>query len=267
MIINKNIDSGKAFDWGLVSEEYSKYRDIYPEIFYEKIIERKLCLSGQNVLDLGTGTGVLPRNMYKYGAKWTGIDISDNQIAYAKSLSSEFNQDITYITQAAEDVDFPDKTFDVITACQCFWYFDHEKIANNLFRMLKDDGRLLLLYMAWLPYEDEIAGASEQLVLKYSPSWSGAGEKLHPISVEKSILNRFIPTFHEEYIVDIPFTRETWNGRMKACRGVGASLEHNEVEKWEKEHKELLEKIAPESFKVKHYVAMLELKKRFDKFI
>jgi len=26
-----------------------------------------------------TGTGVLPRNMYRFGAAWTGTDISENQ--------------------------------------------------------------------------------------------------------------------------------------------------------------------------------------------
>ena len=53
---------------------------IYPDEFYQKIIDRDLCVSGQNVLDLGTGTGVLPRNMYHYGAKWTGTDSSPEQI-------------------------------------------------------------------------------------------------------------------------------------------------------------------------------------------
>ena len=28
----------------------------------------------------------------------------------------------------------------------------------------------------------------------------------------------------EEFRVDVPFTRETWHGRMRACRGVGASM-------------------------------------------
>lgn len=49
--------------------------------------------------------------------------------------------------------------------------------------MLKPNGSILVLYMAWLPFEDNIAGASEKLVLKYSPRWSGAGEKLHPIAI------------------------------------------------------------------------------------
>ncbi len=33
---NENIDSGKAFDWGKVSSDYAKFRDIYPQEFYQK---------------------------------------------------------------------------------------------------------------------------------------------------------------------------------------------------------------------------------------
>lgn len=60
--------------------------------------------------------------------------------------------------------------------------------------------------------------------------------------------------------MDIPFTRETWNGRMKSCRGVGASLSAKALTEWEEKHKLLLETTAPEKFLVKHYVAMLEMK-------
>ena len=128
--------------------------------------------------------------------------------------------------------------------------------------MLKENGRLLLLYMAWLPFEDEIAGASEELVLKYNPKWTGAGETRKPISVPDCVYDRFEEVYHEEYDAQVPFTRDTWHGRMKACRGVGASLPPEEIEKWEREHQELLLETAPEEFEVKHYVAMLELKKK-----
>ena len=258
-IKNKTIDNGKAYDWGKVSGDYAKYRDIYPEVFYQKIAERNLCVKGQKVLDLGTGTGVLPRNMYHYGAEWVGTDISENQIVQAKKLSARQNMEIEYQTSAAEDLDFPGHTFDVITACQCFWYFNYEIVLPKLRFMLKENGRLLLLYMGWLPYEDKIAGASEELVLKYNPKWTGAGDTQKPIQVPDETFNFFDMVYHEEYGIEIPFTRETWHGRMKACRGVGASLSQEEIEKWEDEHKKLLNDIAPEKFKIKHYAAMLEL--------
>ena len=72
MISHEDIDAGEVFDWGRASENYAKYRDIYPTEFYEKLIELEIGTRGQNVLDLGTGAGVLPRNLYQHGANFTG---------------------------------------------------------------------------------------------------------------------------------------------------------------------------------------------------
>ena len=261
-IKDERIDAGKAFDWGKTSKEYAKYRDIYPDILYKKVADRGLCIKNQKVLDLGTGTGVLPRNMYGYGAAWTGTDISPEQIEQAKLLAGEQNMKIDFMAVPTEQVDFPDESFDVITACQCFWYFDHEKVMPKLAKLLKPEGKLLILYMAWLPFEDKIAGASEELVLKYSPNWSGAGEKRHPIWIPDVAYDYFELEEHEEYDIKVPFTKESWHGRMRACRGVGASLSEDMLAKWDEEHRALLEKIAPEEFEVLHYAALAVLKKK-----
>ena len=260
LIKDDNIDKGKAFDWGRTSADYAKYRDIYPKEFYDKIVARGLCTKGQKVLDIGTGTGVLPRNLYDYGASWTAADISNEQIEQAKILS--VGKNIEYLVSATEDLRFPDGIFDVITECQCFLYFKHETTAPKFFKMLKNGGRILVLYMAWLPFEDKIAGASENLVLKYSPNWSGARETIHPIQIPEIYSKYFELVHHEEYPLKVHFTRETWNGRLKACRGIGASLSKEEISEWEKEHKKLLEEIAPEEFDILHYAAMAELKRK-----
>ena len=254
------IDGGRPFDWGRTSADYAKYRDIYPQAFYDAVVRLGLCLDGQDVLDLGTGTGVLPRNMYQYGARWTATDISAEQIANAKRLSE--GMDIRYDAVPTEEVDFPDASFDVITACQCFWYFRHECVMPQLHRMLKPQGSLLLLYMAWLPFEDEIARASEELVLRYHPSWSGRGETMHPIEIPGCYFERFEMVHHEEFRLRVPFTRESWHGRMRACRGVGASLLKEDLAAWEREHRAMLERMAPPEFEVQHYAAIAQMKKK-----
>ena len=104
---------------------------------------------------------------------------------------------------------------------KCFWHFDHAQIMPKLFRVLKSNGSLLVLCMAWLPFEDEIAGASERLVLKYNPSWSGAGEPIPPIEIPACHTEKFDLVYHDEYSLQVPFPRGSWNGRMKARRGTG----------------------------------------------
>ncbi len=261
-IVDRRIDEGKAFDWGKTSKDYAEFRDVYPDIFYRKIADRGFCINGQRVLDLGTGTGVLPRNMYRYGAEWTGTDISPEQIAQARLLAAAQKMKIDFQTVSAENIDYPPESFDVITACQCFWYFDYEILVPKLSGFLKPGGTLLLLYMAWLPFEDEIAGKGEELVKEYNPCWNGAGAVRHPIPIPDIANDYFVLEEHEEYDVRIPFTKETWHGRMRACRGVGASLSPEELAQWNKDHRQLLEEIAPERFEVLHYAAIAVLRKK-----
>ena len=62
-----SIDEGQGFDFGKTAQVYAKYRDIYPACMYERLAALGIGVQGQHILDLGTGTGVLPRGMYAYG--------------------------------------------------------------------------------------------------------------------------------------------------------------------------------------------------------
>lgn len=260
--MQQKIDQGKAFDWGKASADYAKYRDIYPPAFYQKLLAEGLCTAGQQVLDIGTGTGVLPRNLYQHGARFTGTDLSGEQIAKAKELAARAGMEIAFLQMPAEQSDFAEGSFDVITACQCFFYFDHAVLAPKLSRILKKDGRLALLYMAWLPAEDAIAGASERLVLQYNPCWSGSGETRHPIDIPPIYSDYFVQEKTELFDLAVPFTRESWNGRIRACRGIGASLSPEEVARFDQEHQALLQRLAPDTFSILHYAAMAILRRK-----
>ena len=197
--------------------------------------------------------------MYQYGAKWIGTDISENQIEQAKLLSAESGMDIEFYACPAEEVDYPDDTFDVITVCQCIWYLDAKVIAERFARMLAPGGKLLILYMGWLPYEDPVAGKSEEIILKYNPNWSSYGDTVHPVFVPEELSAYFDKVLQKEFRVDVSFSRESWNGRMRACRGVGAAMDETQLNSWNEEHIRMLNETAPEVFDVRHYVSIAEL--------
>ncbi len=259
---NNSIDHGRTFDWGKTSQSYAKYRDIYPEEFYKRIISAGIGLPGQKILDIGTGTGVLPRHMAQYGASFTGIDLSENQIAQARRLTEEAGLQIDYFACPAEKMDFADSSFDAVTACQCFWYFDKAVILPVISRVLKPGGRFCILAMAWLPEEDPIAKASEELVLHYNPDWTGGRMKRQILSSPPWGREWFETELADTFDLQVPFTRESWNGRMRACRGVEASLSPEQVADFEKEHLALLEKTVPERFHILHQATILVLRKK-----
>jgi len=260
---NKDIDGGNIFDWGRASKEYAQFRDIYPDEFYQRIINLGLCIEGQRVLDLGTGTGVLPRNLYRFGAEFIGADISDNQIREAKRLSLTAGMDIEYVVASAETIDFPPSDFDVITACQCFIYFDQAIALPKIHALLNEEGHFCVLWAAWLPQEDEIAKASEQLVLKYNPMWTGAGYTRPVMTIPEWSKQLFLLENAVAYDIAIPFSRESWHGRMLACRGIGASsLSKTEVADFETEHRKLLSNY-PEHFKILHHVTIFNFRKKY----
>lgn len=240
------IDGGKGFDFGKTAEVYAKYRDIYPSCLFEKLAEMDIGTRGQRILDLGTGTGVLPRGMYPYGGLWTGTDISEKQIEQAKRLSAGLN--IRYLVRATEELDFPEASFDVITAAQCFWYFDPGAVVPKIRRFLRPGGRFLKLYMSYVK-EEPITQDSNGIVMRINGNWSGGNPAIQDLTT-----HYFEDPQTEVLVVDLPFTRETWHGRMLSSRGVLAAMNEEEVRQFDVEHRQMLEERYPEHFTVRHKI-------------
>lgn len=265
LISSPGIDGGKAFDWGKASADYAKYRDIYPEDFYEMILTSGIGHKGQRVLDLATGTGVLPRNLYAHGARFTGTDISEEQIEQARRLSREAGMEIDYLVRAAEDIDFAPDSFDAVSACQSLFYFDIDALLPRLRQVLKPGGLFGMYFLMWLPDESEIMRQTEALVLRYNPTWTGGGYRREaPAVPDWAARHGFEGHFLKAVTIPVTFTREGWNGRMKASRGVGASLSPEQVEAFGEEHLALLEKIAPPQFEIPHYAKAVVLRSTKD---
>ena len=113
------IDKGNSFDFGKVSDDYARYRDIYPKSMYEKLISFGVGKQGQRILDLGSGTAVLPINLSGTGARFFATDISENQVTYGRRIAEEKGiNNICFKVCSAEETGFDDNSFDVVTAAQ-----------------------------------------------------------------------------------------------------------------------------------------------------
>lgn len=248
------IDRGQDFDFGRVSADYATFRDIYPQSMYDKLVMLGIGREGQQILDLGSGTAVLPVRLSRTGAIFTATDISAEQVKVGKRRVRERGFDnIRFKVCAAEDTGFEDNSFDVVTAVQCFQYFDAEKAAREIRRVLRPDGYFCKIFMDWLPYEDEVIAEMERLVLSYNPAWNGGGFKTYDYSYPAWAQGRFeIETIHS-YNAMLEFSKEGWLGRIKTCRGVGASLPEDRIRAFEHEYRAKLEKYV-EPLRLKHQI-------------
>jgi SAM-dependent methyltransferase len=246
------IDDGKAFDWGRTSSDYATHRPGPPPSFYERLRVLGVGRPGQRILDLGTGTGLLARQFSRQGAAVVGVDIAAEQIATASRLAAEEGLTTRFAVAPAEATGEPDTSFDAITAMQCWLYFDKKRVIPEIRRLLAPGGVLVTSHFSWMPSLSAIARASEELVLRFSPKWTGANWSGTVAPVPNWSIDDFDLVAMFWYDEDIPFTRESWRGRMRACRGVGASLSPDDIERFDREHDALLRRIAPDSFGIIH---------------
>ena len=246
------IDPGRHIDWGRTSADYARYRPGPPDSFFQRLAELGVGLPRQRILDLGTGTGVLARRFAEQGAIVAGIDISAEQIAEARRLATEQGLTVDFRVAPAEAPPFAPASFAFATANQCWLYFDAKRTLAAIGRILAPRGRLMVGHFNWVPHEDLIARESERLVLAHNPAWTGADwdgtYEERPAWAEAAL------RIEGGFVYDeaIPFTAESWRGRMRACRGVAATLEPAEVARFDAELDALLARIAGERFAVLH---------------
>ncbi len=248
------IDAGRRIDWGRTSDDYARHRPGPPESFYAKLLAHEVGLPGQRLLDLGTGTGVLAREFAGRGCVAAGVDVSSGQIEAAKRLARDAGLELDLRVAPAEELPFEESAFDLVTANQCWLYFDLARVIPEVRRVLTPKGRLVVSHFSFLPRLDPIVRASEELVLRFNPDWGAADWHGRIPARPGWSREAFDLTAMYYYDEAIPFTRESWRGRIRALRGIGASLPEDEVRAFDQAHAELLERITEERFTILHRI-------------
>lgn len=115
------------------SAQYAKFRPKYPEKLYDFLFSE--VVNTEFAWDCATGNGQVAVELSKKFNHVDATDISEKQLINAPQLSN-----ITYKVKSAEETQFPDNHFDLITVAQAIHWFKFNSFFTEVKRVLKPSG-------------------------------------------------------------------------------------------------------------------------------
>jgi ubiquinone/menaquinone biosynthesis C-methylase UbiE len=122
------------------AERYAKARPYFHPLVIERIrAHLNLEQPVPRALDVACGTGQSSRALQAIAEDVTGTDLSSEMLEYARE-----NLGIEFLESPAENLPFTAETFDLLTVCMAFHWFDQAKFLLEVDRVLKPNGWLIL---------------------------------------------------------------------------------------------------------------------------
>ncbi|MCD7744834.1 MAG: class I SAM-dependent methyltransferase [Lachnospiraceae bacterium] len=122
-------------------------------------------IPGKKVLDIGTGPGFFAIGLAKRGYQMTAVDYTQKMLEEAKKNAQNLADQITFLQMDAQNLDFPDASFDAIVTRNLTWNLESPGDAyREWHRVLKKGGVLLNFDAGWYNYlfDDEKALSFEE---------------------------------------------------------------------------------------------------------
>jgi SAM-dependent methyltransferase len=120
------------------SADYSQFRPRSPHALFEFLAS--VAPGREAALDCGTGNGQAAVALTEFFQTVYATDLSAEQIAEA-----EHRPGLIYMQMAAEDLNFPDASFDLVTVATALHWFDLDRFYPAVHRVLKPKG----VFAAW----------------------------------------------------------------------------------------------------------------------
>ncbi|HVS46897.1 MAG TPA: methyltransferase domain-containing protein [Verrucomicrobiae bacterium] len=235
-------------DFGKTATDYAQYRTGFPDEFFERLFSARTARSDDRVLDIGTGTGTLARGFAVRGCDVVGLDPAASLLAEARRLDATNGvTSVRYVVGRAEQLPFEDAAFDIVSAGQCWHWFEGSQAATEALRVLKPGGRLVIAHFDWIPLPGNVVEATEVLIAQHNPQWKlGGGTGLHPSCLADAAIAGFTGIETLSFDVAVPYSREAWRGRIRASAGIAASLADADVARFDSHLAQMLRENYPQ---------------------
>jgi SAM-dependent methyltransferase len=134
---------GEAHDHGAPDAIYELPRVAYR--YFEGEVQPRA--AGAKVLEFGCGDSSYAVKLSQWGGTVTAIDISDEAIEETRRRVAEagFLNQTSLIRMNAEELDFPDESFDLVVGRAILHHLDLEKSYAAIARVLKPGGAAIFL--------------------------------------------------------------------------------------------------------------------------
>lgn len=156
---------------------YSKYRPSYPFHFIDYLFTEVGVSQSSIIADIGSGTGILTKQLLERGCKVYGIEPNADMRVIAETNLSNFPE-FTSVNGSAENTTIADNSVDYITVAQAFHWFDRENFKKECQRILKPEGKVILVWNNRVN-NHELVIDNYEVNRKYCPNFKGFSDGMY----------------------------------------------------------------------------------------
>lgn len=183
-----NIDSKNRFSDRV--DEYAKYRPGYPGSIISFLTEKHSLTPESSIADVGSGTGISSKLFLDLGCQVFGVEPNKEMRDRSKAELQSFEKFIA-VDGSAHGTTLPSHSVDFVVVAQALHWFDLKLCKIEFSRILKPNGKVIVLYNQRDEAVSGLAKDYKSLLEKYGRDYKELRHRKHDELVQDNFFKSF----------------------------------------------------------------------------